>query len=237
LAQNARSALDGRAPMPAARGRGRRRRSTRLSDRQKMEIDPRDVIETAKSAAEIKEARTARLNAVVAITVALLATFMGICKVKDDNIVQAIQQAQADKLDHWAFYQARNIRQELSEATVTQLELARAQSPAAAQPGYDAAIARYKAFAEDQAKKKAELKAQAEQDQATYDTLNRRDDQFDLSDALIAIAISLLAVTALTQLWALYWVALVPTAFGLLMGVAGLAAWPIHPDALVRLLS
>jgi len=39
----------------------------------------------------------------VAVTVALLATFLGICKVKDDNIVQAMQQAQADRIDHWAF--------------------------------------------------------------------------------------------------------------------------------------
>ncbi len=30
-----------------------------------------------------------------AITVAILATFMGICKVNDDNIVQAMRQAQA----------------------------------------------------------------------------------------------------------------------------------------------
>jgi hypothetical protein len=237
LAQNARSALDGRAPMPAARGRGRRRRSTRLSDRQKMEIDPRDVIETAKSAAEIKEARTARLNAVVAITVALLATFMGICKVKDDNIVQAMQAAQADKLDHWAFYQARNVRQELAETTVVQLELARLGAPASAQPGYDAAIAKYKEEARYQAQAKQELKTQAEQDQRTYDALNYRDDQFDLSDALLAISIALLAVTALTQFWALYWMALVPTFFGVLMGVAGLTALPIHPETLVKLLS
>ena len=202
-----------------------------------MDIDPKDLIDSAQAAAQARQARSARLNAAVAITVAMLATFMGICKVKDDNIVQAMQQAQADKLDHWAFYQARNIRLDLAEATVTQLELARAGAPAKAQPGYDAAITRYRATADDQARKKAELRAQAEQDQIAYDRLNHRDDQFDLSDALIAIAISLLAVTALTQLWALYWVALVPTGFGLLMGVAGLADLPIHPDALVRLLS
>ena len=35
----------------------------------------------------------------------------------------------------------------------------------------------------------------------------------------------------------LYFVSLVPTVFGVLMGLAGLAAWPIHPDALVKLLS
>ena len=46
----------------------------------------------------------------------------------------------------------------------------------------------------------------------------------------------MLAVTALTGLWSLYFAALVPTAFGLLMGVAGLAALDGHPGALVRLL-
>ena len=34
---------------------------------------------------------------------ALLATFMGVCKVKDDNIVQAMQQAQTDRIDHWSY--------------------------------------------------------------------------------------------------------------------------------------
>ena len=169
-----------------------------------MDIDPKEIIDTAQSANE----RSARLNAAVAVTVAVLATFMGICKVKDDNIVQGMQQAQADKLDHWAYYQARNLRQDVATATVTQLELARLGAPPASVQAYDAAIAKYSAVVADQAKKKDELKAQAEQDQKNYDALNYRDDQFDLSDALLAIAIALLAVTALTGLWPLYWTAM-----------------------------
>lgn len=203
-----------------------------------MDIDPKDLIEASRAARE--EARSARLNAAVAITVALLATFMGICKVKDDNINQGMQQAQADKLDHWAFYQARNLRQEVAEATATQLALAQGAVPAAngaSTAAYAAALARYRKLADDEATKKAELKAQAAADQQRYDALNYRDDQFDLSDALLAIAIAMLAVTALTRLWPLYWAALVPTGFGVLMGVAGLAALPIHPGALVALLS
>jgi Domain of unknown function (DUF4337) len=202
-----------------------------------MDLDPKEVIESASCAAEIAESKRKRLNAAVAITVAILATFMGICKVKDDNIVQGMQQAQADKLDHWAFYQARNIRQEVAEATVTQLELARMSQLPSATSAYDAAIAKYRALAADQAAKKHELRLQALQDQKNYDAFNFRDDQFDLSDALLAIAIAMLAVTALTQLWAMYWVALVPTTFGVVMGVAGLAALPVHPDLLIRLLS
>lgn len=202
-----------------------------------MDIDPKDIIETAEAASAERSARRARLNATVAITVAVLATFMGICKVKDDNIVQAMQQAQADKLDHWAFYQARNLRQEVAEATATQLELARLSAAAASTAAYDAAIAQYRNLGAGQAQKKEEAKVAAEQDQQTYDTLNYRDDQFDLSDALIAIAIAMLAVTALTGLWPLYWASLVPTLLGVLMGVAGLAELPIHPQLLVKLLS
>lgn len=199
-----------------------------------MDTDPKDLVEQAVDAAE----RSTRLNATVAITVAVLATFMGICKVKDDNLVQAMQQAQADKLDHWSFYQARNLRQEIAEATTVQLELARPAAASASQAAaYDQAIERYRQLGVDQARKKDALKAQAEDDQRRYDALNYRDDQFDLCDALAAIAIAMLAVTALTQLWALYWVALVPTGFGVLMGLAGLTGWALHPEALVRLLS
>jgi hypothetical protein len=169
--------------------------------------------------------------------VALLATFAGICKVKDDNIVQAMQQAQADKLDHWAYYQARNLRQEVAEATATELEAASQAQPTASQARYAPLIARYSALAADQAAKKAELQRQAEADQKTYDALNFRDDQFDLSDALTALAISLLALTSLTGKRGLFVVALVATALGMLMGIAGLAGWHAHPDAITRLLS
>jgi hypothetical protein len=203
-----------------------------------MDIDPQELIDTATDAAAPSRVHGRSLNAVVAITVALLATFTGICKVKDDNIVQAMQQAQADKLDHWAFYQARNLRQEVAEATVTQMTLARlsATTPEP-QAAYDKAIGSYQALAKDQSVKKEALRLSAVQDQSTYDALNFRDDQFDLSDAGIAVAIALLAVTALTQLWPLYWLALVPTASGVVMGLAGLLGWGLHPDMVVRWLT
>ena len=191
----------------------------------------------ADEMAASRDRERARLSTWVAITVALLATFLGVCKVKDDNIVQAMQQAQADKLDHWNFYQARNIRQEVAAAAAVQLRLAAAGASPAQQEGYRVAIASYEALVADQAKKKEELRLQAEQDQKTYDALNYRDDQFDLSDALIALAISLLALTALTHKPWLYWLALLPTVGGVVMGLAGLLGWHLHPDALSRLLS
>ena len=201
-----------------------------------MEIDPLETIE------KVKESRPGdlavmRLNTIVAITVAILATFMGICKVKDDNIVQSMQQAQANKLDHWAYYQARNIREDIAKATLVQLRLNATAGSSENQARYQSAIDVYEKIAAEQKKKRDELKALAEQDEKDYDNLNFRDDQFDLSDALIAIAISLLAVTALTQKRWLYVMALVPTGFGIFMGLAGLFGLPIHPTALIRMLS
>lgn len=201
-----------------------------------MEIDTQELIKPVEPGAG-GDRKSMFLNTLVAITVAILATFIGICKVKDDNIVQAMQQAQADKLDHWSFYQARNIRQDVAEAAAVQLRLARAGRPPAEAAAYDEAIARYDARAANEKKLKDELRVQAGEDQKLYDQLNYRDDQFDLSDAALAIAISMLAVTALTQLMWLYWVACVPIFFGVLMGLSGLMGWALHPDALTRLLS
>jgi hypothetical protein len=189
------------------------------------------------SATAAADAKARRLNTWVAITVALLATFMGICKVRDDNLVQAMQQAQADKIDHWSFYQARNIRQEIAQAAEDQLELVTAGQSEQTRARAEPVIARYKALIADQKLKKDSLRVQAEADQKTYDALNFHDDQFDLADALTAIAISLLALTSLTQRRWLFWVALVASIFGVIMGLAGLLSWQLHPDALARLLS
>ena len=200
-----------------------------------MDIDPKDVVGTAEEAA--RETNNLRLNSAVAVAVALLATFMGICKVKDDNIVQGMQQAQADKIDHWAYYQARNLREELAKATVVQLRLQADDRPPERRAAYAQAIAHYETLAKEQSAKKEELRVQAGKDQETYDALNFRDDQFDLSDALIAIAISLLALTSLTRLWWLFTLSMAPAGFGVLMGLAGLLGWALHPGALVKLLS
>jgi len=200
-----------------------------------MDVDPMESATVAEE--EPAASNSHRLNTAVALTVALLATFLGVCKVKDDNIVQAMQQAQADKIDQWNFYQARNIREEIAKATVTELQLAQSGAPAAQAPAYQQAIGRYQALIEEQAQKKSDVERQAKQDEETYDALNYRDDQFDLSDALVAVAISLLAVAAVTHKRWLFGLAMVPTILGVVMGLAGLLGWHLHPDSIARLLS
>jgi hypothetical protein len=79
---------------------------------------------------------------------------------------------------------------------VVQLKLQALAAPAKMQGAFTEQIQAYESLVKDQNLKKNEVKEQAAKDQTTYDALNFRDDQFDLSDASIAIAISLLAVAS-----------------------------------------
>ena len=182
-----------------------------------------------------------QLNNYVAITVVLFVTFMGVCKVKSDNVVQAMQKAQADRIDTWAFYQARNVRAEIAKSTIAQLKLQSQVIPQAQQSklraDYDKEIATYAAIASKQDQEKDKLQQQAQEAEKLYEQLNVHDDQFDLSEAAFALAIALLAMTSLTQKGWLYGAAMVPAAFGLFMGFAGLLNWDYHPDAVTKLLS
>jgi len=177
-----------------------------------------------------------RLNNWIAISVALLAAFMAITKVKDDNIVQAMLQAKTDAVDTWSEYQAKRIKHHLLELGQDQTIALRATAPQAAAQldeqvkHYESEIARYQ-------NEETELQDKARAFEKQYDALNFRDDQFDLSDAFLSVALAMLAVTALTRKRWLLWTSLVFGAFGFIMGLAGLIGWRIHPDWLSRLLS
>src|SRR2546428_7488376 len=146
-----------------------------------MDPDPMQFVEEdgekkeTEAVAEAKKSR-AQLNTLVAISVALLATFMGICKVKDDNIVQAMQQAQADKIDNYSWYQARNIREEVANATVAQLTAQAAAAPQPAQATYQEQIKTFQALAQEEADKKKIQRADADKADKTYNELNYHDD-------------------------------------------------------------
>jgi len=207
-----------------------------------VDIDPMEHVETDENDEERTDERKAEkrksgLNAWVAIAVALMATFLGICNVKDGNIGQSMQQAQSDRVDAWAYYQARNIRVEVAAATADQLTLQLASAPAALKPRYAAKIKYYQDEAKHQNTEKDKQKATAEQAEKDYDRLNYHDDQFDLCESLGSIAISLFALTSLTQKRWLFFIALVPTFFAMLMGLSGLLGWHIHSDLIAKWLS
>ena len=168
------------------------------------------------------------LGSIVALMVALAATFVAISSVKDRNITLRMNQAQAKAIDTWNYYQAKSMKQNLAEATLDQMT-AVGGSPDALQH-YKQQVARYD-------KEKAEVKEEAEGYEKKYEALNQQHDLFDLCDAAMSVAIALLGVTALTRKKWLLGVAVVFLALGAFFGVAGFLNLPIHPESAVKWLA
>ena len=187
--------------------------------------------DSAKS--EKRESKT--LSDLVAVTVVVLSVFMAISKTKDDNINQAMQKAKADSVDAWAEYQFARVKLHVDENGLNQLRLLESggqidKALAAKQAAeYEADIKKYEG-------RSKETRAKAERLEAEYDRLNFRDDQFDMSDVFLAIAIALAAVASLVDLFWLLYVAWGSGALGLGFGISGFAGWNFRPEWLAGLL-
>ena len=151
-----------------------------------------------ESAAEKEKREDKTLNNLVAVTVVILTVFMAISKTKDDNINQAMQKAKADSVDAWAEYQFARVKLHVDENGLNQLRLLESggqidKALAAKQAAeYEADIKKYEG-------RSKETRAKAERLEAEYDRLNFRDDQFDMSDVFLSIAIAVAAVAALVD--------------------------------------
>jgi hypothetical protein len=174
-----------------------------------------------------------RFNNSIAVAVALVSAFMAVSKIKDDNVVQAMQKAQAETVDFWNEYQARRQRQFGVELAIEQ---ARASIPAS--PERDAKLAEWKKQADVFKARAEESATKAKARAADYDAGNDRDDLFDLSDAMLSISLALFAVTALTRVRWLFGLAGVLGLGGAVFGLAGFNGWTaLHPDFLVSILN
>jgi len=147
-----------------------------------------------------------RLNDLVAVTVVILTVFAAISKVKDDNINQAMQKAKSESVDAWAEYQAARIKLHVDENGLSTLRLLETtgqidRTLAAKQAAeYESDIKKYQA-------RSTETMAKAKALEAEYDRLNFRDDQFDMSEAFLSIAVALSAVAALVDSFVLLYIA------------------------------
>ncbi|MDR3429320.1 MULTISPECIES: DUF4337 domain-containing protein [Silvimonas] len=172
-----------------------------------------------------------RLNQAVGMLVLCFSVILGLAKIKDDNIVQAMQLSKMQAVDTWNEYEATKLKLHLLANSDLLLS--------ALLSGPKAATA-HAQIAGEEAHYQAELpqlKASAETQDAGYNKLNYRDDQFDLADAMLGIAMALAGITALTRLRWMLGVSLVFGILGTAFVLAGFNGWALHPDWIVNLLS
>jgi len=178
----------------------------------------------------ITETSSKRLNKAVAITVVTLTAFMSVSKIKDDNIVQAMQSDKADIVSTWNEYHTRQIDLSINQHVIDALLLNQneihADSMHILKVRLETEVAEHYLTLQKLIKKAQTLSE-------SYEAKSFRDDQFDIADAGFAIALSLSAVAALTGLWSLLFVSWSFGGASLLMAISAFNSWPIHPDYLI----
>jgi hypothetical protein len=187
----------------------------------------------------VERGRESRLNGQIALFVAVIATFVALCNVKDGNVVQAMQQAQAKSIDQWAYYQSKSTKQNIAENTAevfkVQMEMAGALKPDQ-RARMESRITEQLRLVKKYESEKEVIRREAEQSGRDYDAMNVHDDQFDLAEACLSVAIALAGVTALTRKRWLFGIAIVFAGIGMLFGLAGFFHWQLHSDLMARLL-
>jgi Domain of unknown function (DUF4337) len=168
----------------------------------------------------------------VALTIAILASFIAFGAIKSGNVAEAMQQAQAERNNGWAWYQAVRVREDMATYELSHLERLSRTAPPEEQARLAPDIVKQQAEIERIRSRLAETKTRAETAEKDYARLNLLGDHYDLSDALMAIAITLMAVATLSAVHWLYWFGLIPATAGIVFGVAAMVQRPFNMQML-----
>ena len=169
-----------------------------------------DTTDAAELIAEISEERAEhaeeeRFNRGAALLIATMAAVLAIGglgggNATDDMIISNIRAS-----DTWAFYQAKNIRQTIYELEAAELK-SRPVPDVARIADYEATIARYDDEPDPEepgdplrGEGKKQLMAQAQAHEAARDVAVAKDDNFDLAEVALQLALVLGSVAILAK--------------------------------------
>lgn len=174
-----------------------------------------DSTDAADLIAEIHEDRAENAAAEsfrnrAALLIAVLAAVLAVGGLGGGNATDDMVASNIKASDTWAFYQAKNVRQTMYEIEAEKLKaaLTAGNVPAAERPAaearlreYEATIARYDSEpdAKDPSKGegKKELSAQARSHETAFEEASRRDNNFDLAEVALQLALVLGSVAIL----------------------------------------
>lgn len=169
-----------------------------------------------------------RLNNRIALTIALLASFLAISTIKSGNIEDGVAQAQAERNNSWAWYQAVRVREDMGSYVLADLQrLQRTSASAEETQRLAQEITAQETEMTHIRARKDEVEHRARGAEADLARLSVLADQYDFSDALIAIAMALFAVCALGRVEWLFWFAMAPALAGVVWAGASMAGYAI----------
>jgi hypothetical protein len=174
----------------------------------------------------------------IGIYVGILATLLAICGVGGGNASKDATRANIDLTNMWAFFQAKNTRRTAFSIAGDELELTLRSNPAIsedARRAVDEKIKTYRdtvaRFTSDKTSNEGldELFQRAKVLETERDTALRKDPYFDLSAALLQIAIVLASVALIAGTNALLFGSGILAAAGTLLMINGFTLWYALP--------
>ena len=137
----------------------------------------------------------------VALVTAIYAVVLAIAALGGNHAMKEMLLAQQQSSDHWAFYQAKVIREHLYRAQKMRLEVDLAERGAASRPeAREKMEALFKKFDEEEKRygaEKKDIEKDAKKLEALRDLFQARDPYFLIAEALLQIAIVMSSVSIL----------------------------------------
>lgn len=157
---------------------------------------------------ELAERRDKTWSRRVALTTAVYAVVLAIASLGGNFAMKEMLLAQQQSSDHWAFYQAKVIREHLNRGQKTLME-AQLADPSPLRGGerakYEALAQRFVDEERRMAEDKKEIEQEARRLEAERDLYRTKDPYFDYAEVLLQIAIVTASVAILATSRPMYW--------------------------------
>ena len=189
--------------------------------------------EIHKQVEELAEAhRYDRFNRMVAMTVALLALVMVLGKLKENNVATGVMAVQVNRAQFQTQFQDRNLMRSMYERQIENRQLRenpsgvattkeQQQQLASAQANWQAQVARLTA-------EQKKMTDGTKREQATHKVLIAQQHLLQFAAALMTLAITLFAVSALTRSKLLYGLGLTVSIVGVFLEIGGFLGWKLE---------
>jgi hypothetical protein len=192
-----------------------------------------EATEIHKQATELAEAhRRDGFNRIVALTVAILALIMVLGRVKSSNLTTSVVTAQMQLFQSWSRFEEITTRARVLDTQIQNWEimkgLAGLQITPAQQQQVQETIGKFQTEFANVKDNMARMQAQAKQSQTVRDALVSQQHLLQFSEALLTLAITLFAVSALVRSKPLYALGLAVSLVGVLFELGAFLNWNLH---------
>jgi hypothetical protein len=164
-------------------------------------------------AAHIKQ-----LDSLAAVTTVIAVAILTVVQIKAGSTSSEALSAQGEMINNYNWFQARQIRQLVADATAVQLELAARDAPAPLKATLEAKARKFAVVATQQNARKTEQRDDGAAAQARFERLSAQSSKLDLAQGILTLSVAMFALVALTDKFWLYVLALVPFTAGVVLG-------------------